>query len=248
MQHSIEIIEIGVALETDPELAHWAWYSGAYHQYHSILFPLVQVCMHPDLELADRIMAVADHVFGPSSPESGVQQRAVTILRAVKDNLASFLDVVNVPKQEPPPDPLYQSPMPMFQHQAQHMQHFIPVFPSQHLAERTRASVAESHSTPSPPTEAQRHPAAGVFGSHIPGYAMGSRPKRPSHHGSSLSLLSSDDGSGGGAGRSFVGYGGEGLPEASEGNVWWPWPPPELVPEPYDGQEPMGMDQQPWFG
>ena len=80
-----------MALETDPDLAPWAWYSGAYHQYHSMLFPLSQVCVNPCLPDAERIMAVADYVFGPASSFSNPQKRAVSIMRAVKDNLKSFL-------------------------------------------------------------------------------------------------------------------------------------------------------------
>lgn len=80
-----------MVLETDPDLAPWAWYSGAYHQYHSVLFPLSQVCVNPHLPDTERIMAMAEYVFGPTLSFSNPQKRAVSIMRAVKDNLKSFL-------------------------------------------------------------------------------------------------------------------------------------------------------------
>ena len=83
-------------LETDPDLAPWAWYAGAYHQYHSILFPLGQVCAEPDLPDTERIMAVTDFVFGPSLNLSNPQKRAVMIMQAIRDNLKSFLSMVQV--------------------------------------------------------------------------------------------------------------------------------------------------------
>jgi len=83
-----------VTVETDPELSQWAWYAGAYQQYHSMLFPLAALHQTPDLPEADRIMAMADHVFGPS-PTTSPRERSQTILRAIKENMASFLATID---------------------------------------------------------------------------------------------------------------------------------------------------------
>jgi hypothetical protein len=87
----LEILEIAVLLDTDPDLAPWVWYASEYHQYHSIINPLMQVCLDAIIPNTDRFMAVVDHVFGPSSVLSAPRHHAVTILRAIVDNLNSFL-------------------------------------------------------------------------------------------------------------------------------------------------------------
>lgn len=92
----LEIVEVGILLDTDPDLAPWAWYAGAYHQYHSVLVPLVQICQNPALPGAERFLAAMDHVFGPADPLSSVRGRAATLVRAVSDNLASFLAMTRV--------------------------------------------------------------------------------------------------------------------------------------------------------
>ncbi|KEF53952.1 uncharacterized protein A1O9_09747 [Exophiala aquamarina CBS 119918] len=90
----LDVLETAVTLETDPELSQWAWYAGAYQQYHSILFPLATLHQAPHLPEADRIMAMADHVFGPS-PTMSPRDRSQTILRAIKNNMASFLATID---------------------------------------------------------------------------------------------------------------------------------------------------------
>jgi hypothetical protein len=81
---------MGAVLDTDPDVAHWAWYSGAYHQYHSMIWLLIEVYRKPDLPQAASIMSVADHCFGQSSAQTR-QIRCAQILRAVRENMASFL-------------------------------------------------------------------------------------------------------------------------------------------------------------
>lgn len=87
-------MEAAVALDTDPELSHLAWYAGAYQQYHSLLVPLGQVCQRQDLPEVDveRIMAVASHVFGPSSAPN--QIRSAMILRKIKESLEKLETLV----------------------------------------------------------------------------------------------------------------------------------------------------------
>ena len=83
------VAESGVALDTDPILSHWSWYSGAYHQYHSVLALLIELHQTPDLPEAERIMAVVDHCFWSSS-EDPVQARTRQVLEAIGDSMASF--------------------------------------------------------------------------------------------------------------------------------------------------------------
>ncbi|SPO03251.1 uncharacterized protein DNG_05933 [Cephalotrichum gorgonifer] len=87
----LDIVEIGILLDTDPDLAPWSWYASAYHQYHSVMIPLIQICQNPDIHNAERFLAAMDHVFGPLSPLSSIQRRATTLLRAISDNMVSFL-------------------------------------------------------------------------------------------------------------------------------------------------------------
>jgi hypothetical protein len=86
-------------LETDPDLARWAWCSGVYQQYHSMLFPVTQVYAEPNVPQWERIMAAAHHVFGPSAAPAPI--RAGGILVAVKDNMSSFLRSLEKPSLSP---------------------------------------------------------------------------------------------------------------------------------------------------
>lgn len=87
----LDIVEVGILLDTDPDLAPWSWYASAYHQYHSVILPLVQICQTPDIPNAERFLSALDHVFGPLGPPSSTQRRASTLVRAIADNLTSFL-------------------------------------------------------------------------------------------------------------------------------------------------------------
>ncbi|KIW99932.1 uncharacterized protein Z518_10860 [Rhinocladiella mackenziei CBS 650.93] len=109
IQSGLDVCETAVLLETDPDLANWAWYAPAYQQYHSILFLLVSIYQTPELPEGDRIMTMIDHVFGPSTVSSG-QIRSMTVLKALKDNMASFLAAVGspnyrLPRGKPPHQP-----------------------------------------------------------------------------------------------------------------------------------------------
>lgn len=105
------MLETAVTLETDPELSQWAWYAGAYQQYHSMLFPLAALQQAPHLPDADRIMAMADHVFGPC-PATSPRERSQMILRAIKNNMSSFLATID-PSRQPDIAPLHHPPPPL---------------------------------------------------------------------------------------------------------------------------------------
>ena len=49
------LLEMCVTLDTLPELKHWAWYSGALHQYHAAFLLLMEIYVHPNPKEADRI-------------------------------------------------------------------------------------------------------------------------------------------------------------------------------------------------
>jgi len=48
-------MEHAIALETTPELAKWAWYKGAFNQYHSALLLMVEVYAYPMRKEAPRV-------------------------------------------------------------------------------------------------------------------------------------------------------------------------------------------------
>lgn len=74
---AVLIIEVAARLETDPRFARWAWYLGAYTQYHAALLLATEAYYRsvadaddPDAATTDRIWACLDHVFGldPAAP------------------------------------------------------------------------------------------------------------------------------------------------------------------------------------
>jgi hypothetical protein len=93
IKSSLGLAEVGAILDTDPDVGQWAWYSSAYHQYHAILTLMIDLYQNPELPQAARISAVMDHVFGQSSAQTP-QLRCAQILRAVRDNMASFLTAI----------------------------------------------------------------------------------------------------------------------------------------------------------
>ncbi|KAI9770924.1 MAG: hypothetical protein M1840_002628 [Geoglossum simile] len=56
-------IENAIALETDPSLSRWAWYVGAWQQWHTGLLMLTDIWRHPEREEADRVWRCLDYVF-----------------------------------------------------------------------------------------------------------------------------------------------------------------------------------------
>ena len=57
------LLETAVALETLPEVRNWAWYAGAYQQYHAAFLLLMEVYVYPNLKEADRIWACLDWIY-----------------------------------------------------------------------------------------------------------------------------------------------------------------------------------------
>lgn len=61
--HSVTSLEAAIALETAPELRAWAWYCGAYQQYHAAFLLLIEIYLYPNRKDADRIWNCLDYIF-----------------------------------------------------------------------------------------------------------------------------------------------------------------------------------------
>jgi hypothetical protein len=71
-------LETAVALETLPEVRNWAWYAGAYQQYHAAFLLLMEVYVYPNLKEGDRIWACLDWIFECDPTENrGLKARKV---------------------------------------------------------------------------------------------------------------------------------------------------------------------------
>lgn len=56
-------LECAIALETEPDLRPWAWYCGAYQQYHTAFLLLIEIYLYPNRKEADRIWKCLDYIF-----------------------------------------------------------------------------------------------------------------------------------------------------------------------------------------
>lgn len=52
-------LETAVAVDTLPDLGAWAWYGGAYQQYHTAFLLLMEVYVYPHRKEADRIVSLS---------------------------------------------------------------------------------------------------------------------------------------------------------------------------------------------
>jgi Fungal specific transcription factor domain len=85
-------MEDAVRLETDPALQPWAWYCGAYQQWHTAFLLLVEIFSFPMRREADRIWRVLDYVF-ETDPSMTREQKARAILSALRDRTGAYRDV-----------------------------------------------------------------------------------------------------------------------------------------------------------
>jgi hypothetical protein len=60
---AVIICELAIQLETNQNFRPWAWYLGAYFQYHAALLLATEVYKRPGSPEADRIWACLDYVF-----------------------------------------------------------------------------------------------------------------------------------------------------------------------------------------
>ena len=102
-------IEHAVELETDPTLAHWKWYSGAFQQYHSALLLLVEIFSYPMRREADRIWKCLDYVFETDRTLTRAQKGRV-ILTEARDKSGMYRDVRKIRAPVGMMDRLLQKP------------------------------------------------------------------------------------------------------------------------------------------
>ncbi|RDW85024.1 hypothetical protein BP6252_02614 [Coleophoma cylindrospora] len=65
----IQMMEMAIAIETIPDLHIWAWYSGAWQQYHVAFLLLLEVYAHPHCQEVNRIWPCLDYVFETQASE-----------------------------------------------------------------------------------------------------------------------------------------------------------------------------------
>lgn len=82
-------MENAIALETKPELAPWAWYRGAFNQYHSALLLLVEVYAYPMRKDAARIWKCLDYIFD-IPPHLSPKQKAELVITDLRDRMELY--------------------------------------------------------------------------------------------------------------------------------------------------------------
>jgi hypothetical protein len=85
-------VEAGVAMETRPELATWAWYRGAILQYHAAVLLVFEVYARPEMPEAPRIWSSLDYIFETPSQASQVD-KAEGIIITLRDRLEKYHSV-----------------------------------------------------------------------------------------------------------------------------------------------------------
>lgn len=87
-----QVLEDAIELETSPVLERWAWYSGAYQQYHTALLLVLEVYAYPMRKEADRIWRCLDYVFELPTDLSR-DQKARLILTELRDKMSVYRDI-----------------------------------------------------------------------------------------------------------------------------------------------------------
>ncbi|KAK5699960.1 hypothetical protein LTR97_006094 [Elasticomyces elasticus] len=82
-------MEHAIALETTPELALWAWYKGAFNQYHSALLLMVEVYAYPMRKDAPRIWKCLDYIFDIPS-HLNPKQKAELVITDLRDRMQVY--------------------------------------------------------------------------------------------------------------------------------------------------------------
>lgn len=59
----IALSELVIEMETSPRFRDWAWYSGAYHQWHIALLLFAEIMQHNERPEVDRIWRILDYVW-----------------------------------------------------------------------------------------------------------------------------------------------------------------------------------------
>jgi hypothetical protein len=83
------MLEKAMQLSSDPKLALWAWYAGAYQQFHVAFLLLTEVFWNPHRKEADRIWRLVDYVF-ERDPEQPREIKGQEILTELRDKAGVF--------------------------------------------------------------------------------------------------------------------------------------------------------------
>lgn len=89
IESGLQQMENAIALETKPELAPWAWYKGAFNQYHSALLMMVEVYAYPMRKDAPRIWKCLDYVFDIPAHLSP-KQKAELVITDLRDRMEVY--------------------------------------------------------------------------------------------------------------------------------------------------------------
>lgn len=81
--------EAGIAMDTQLEVKSWAWYRGAFLQYHACLLLLLMVYNKPEIREAARIWACVDYVF-ELHPHFASKDKAEGVLMELRDRLGVY--------------------------------------------------------------------------------------------------------------------------------------------------------------
>ena len=89
IEAGVNQMENAIALETKPELAPWAWYKGAFNQYHAALLLLVEVYAYPMRKDAARIWKCLDYIFD-IPPHLSPKQKAELVITDLRDRMEVY--------------------------------------------------------------------------------------------------------------------------------------------------------------
>ena len=89
IEAGLSVLENAIALETKPELAPWAWYKGAFNQYHAALLLMVEVYAYPMRKDAARIWKCLDYIFDIPTHLSP-KQKAELVITDLRDRMEVY--------------------------------------------------------------------------------------------------------------------------------------------------------------
>ncbi|KAK3671464.1 hypothetical protein LTR78_008742 [Recurvomyces mirabilis] len=82
-------MENAIALETNPQLAIWSWYRGAFNQYHSALLLMIEVYAYPMRKDAPKIWKCLDYIFD-IPPHLTPKQKAELVITDLRDRMEVY--------------------------------------------------------------------------------------------------------------------------------------------------------------
>ncbi|QIX00861.1 hypothetical protein AMS68_006378 [Peltaster fructicola] len=88
-------MEAAIDLESNPIVAPWAWYKGAFNQYQSALMLMVEVYAFPMRKDAGRIWKCLDYIFD-IPPHLSPKQKAELVITDLRDRMEIFAQMRRV--------------------------------------------------------------------------------------------------------------------------------------------------------